>query len=289
MSRTLQGIVVVLLALAIILSCTFVGNKMTDPATYTHTIEVLDRNRTTVLGLSAASAAASAAVSTLPDDMCSSIAEQLSEFTSWFMMILGFIYLEKYLLTILGAVACYGLFPLGLGSLLVDRFFPKASLRSVGVKFVILGLAVLLAIPASVWISDQIHAVYSKSIEITVESANAVSENLFDDTEEGTEEKSTVIDKAKNLLSDVTGSVAKVIEQFKNVLNRFIEAIAVMIVTTCLIPILVIVFFVWIVKTLFNVPIVVPTQFIKPKKAKYSREERLPRNDKKELPERVNE
>ena len=149
MSRTLQGLVVVLLARAIIFSCTFVGNKMTDPVTYTHTIEVLDRNRTTVLGLSAASAAASAAVSTLPDDMCSSIADQLSEFTSWFMMILGFIYLEKYLLTILGAVACYGLFPLGFGALLVDRFFPKSSLRSVGVKFVILGTAVLLTIPST--------------------------------------------------------------------------------------------------------------------------------------------
>ena len=199
------------------------------------------------------------------------------------------VYLEKYLLTILGAVACYGLFPIGLGALLVDRFFPKASLRSIGVKFVILGVAVLLAIPSSVWISDQIHAVYSKSIEITVDSANAVSDNLFDETADATEEKSTVIDKAKDLLSDVTGSVAKVIEQFKNVLNRFIEAIAVMIVTTCLIPILVIVFFVWIVKTLFNVPIVVPTQFIKPKKGKHSREERLPRDDRRELPERVSE
>ena len=145
-----------------------------------------------------------------------------------------------------------------------------------------------------VWISDQIHAVYSKSIEITVDSANAVSDNLFGETTEEAEEESTDIDKAKELLSDVTGSVAKVIEQFKNVLNRFIEAIAVMIVTTCLIPILVIVFFVWIVKTLFNVPIVVPTQLINPKKAKHSIRDkssgadRLPHEEKKELPEFVN-
>lgn len=289
MSKTLQGIVVILLAFAIILSCTFGVNKMTDPATYMHTIEVLDRNRTTVLGLSAASAAASAAVSTLPDDMCSSIAEQLSEFTTWFMMILGFIYLEKYLLTILGALACYGLFPIGFGALLINRFFPKNSLRSVGMKFVILGAAVLLAIPSSVWISDQINEVYSKSIEITVESANAVSENLFGETAEATEEGSTVIDKAKELLSDVTGSVAKVIEQFKNVLNRFIEAIAVMVVTTCVIPILVILFFVWIVKTLFNIPIIVPTQLIKPKKAKHSREDRLPHSNRRELSEQVSQ
>ena len=289
MSRVLRGIVVVVLALAIVLSCTFVGQKLTDPATYAHTIEVLDRNRTTVLGLSAASAAASAAVSTLPDDMCSSIAEQLSEFTSWFMVILGFIYLEKYLLTILGAAACYVLFPVGCGAFLIDCFFPKNSLKTFGARLVILGLVLTLVIPGSVWISDQIHAVYSESIEITVESANAVSDNLFGETDvEETEGKTTVIDKAKELLSNMTGSAAKVIEQFKNVLNRFIEAIAVMIVTTCLIPVLVILFFVWVVKTLFNIPIVVPTQLMKPKRIKHTRRAELTNEDKQELLAPVN-
>ena len=47
----------VFLAMVIILSCTVGGNKAADPATYSHTIEVLDKNRSTVLILSAASAA----------------------------------------------------------------------------------------------------------------------------------------------------------------------------------------------------------------------------------------
>ena len=38
-------------------------------------------------------------------------------------------------------------------------------------------------------------------------------------------------------------------------LNNFIEALAVMIVTSCVIPILVLMFFVWLVKTLLNVEI----------------------------------
>lgn len=40
------------------------------------------------------------------------------------------------------------------------------------------------------------------------------------------------------------------------------------IVTTCLIPLLVIVFFVWIVKTLFNVQIILPASIPKPKRHK---------------------
>ena len=59
MAKYLRMAEIIVLALAIILSCTIVGEKLTDPATYSHTIQVLDQNRTTVLGLSAASAAAS--------------------------------------------------------------------------------------------------------------------------------------------------------------------------------------------------------------------------------------
>ena len=93
MARNVRTAIIAVLALTIILSCTFLGNRLTDPATYSHTIEVLDKNRSTVLGLSAASAAASAAVSALPDDICSPLAQEISEFTTWFLLILSVIYL----------------------------------------------------------------------------------------------------------------------------------------------------------------------------------------------------
>lgn len=254
---------ILILAAAIILSCTLMGAKLTDPSSYSHTIEVLDQNRTTVLGLSAASAAASAAVSALPSDVCSPLAEQLSEFTTWFLLILSVVFLEKYLLTIFGFAACYILIPAGCGALLADCFFPSRFLRSVGPKLVAFGMALLLVIPTSVWVCDQINAIYSKSIELTVQSANAVSEELTKETPAG-EESTAVIDEAKSLLGDLTGSVAGVVGQFRTVLNRFIEATAVMIVTNCLIPIFVILFFAWIVKTLFNVQIILPPSPVKP-------------------------
>lgn len=268
MAKYLRIVGACVLALTIILSCTVVGNKLTDPATYAHTIEVLDHSRTTVLGLTAASAAASAAVSALPDDTCSPLAQEISDFSGYFMLILSVIYLEKYLLTILGAAACYILIPVGCSALLVNCFFTKGMLQSIGTKLLVFGAAVLLVIPTSVWVSDQINAIYSESIEITVQSASAVSENLISEVSDESEENTTVIDEAKELLGDLSGSVARVVEQFKNLLNRFIEATAVMIVTTCLIPVLVIVFFAWIVKTLFNIQIVFPTHLPKPKRLK---------------------
>ena len=266
MTKQLRTAYVLILTLAIILSCTFIGNKLTDPATYSHTIDVLDQNRTTVLGLSAASAAASAAVSALPDDICSPLAQEISEFTTYFLLILSVIYLEKYLLTIFGAVACYALIPVGCSALLTNCFFHRSIFRSIGTKLLAFSAALLLVIPTSVWVSDRINDIYTKSIEITVESANAVSDNLIGEMTGENEENTTVIDEAKAILGDVSGSVAGVIDQFKNVLNRFVEATAVMIVTTCLVPILVILFFVWIIKTLFNIPIILPAHLPRPKK-----------------------
>jgi len=266
MTKHIRIATLIILALAIILSCTVVGNKLTDPASYSHTIEVLDNNRKVVLGLSAASAAASAAVSALPSDVCSPMAEELSEFTTWFMLILSILYLEKYLLTIFGSLTCYILFPLGFGALLVHCFFPRAFLRSLGTKLVAFGVALLLVIPTSVWISDQINAIYSESIEITVQSADVVSDSLIGAADEDNMENASIIDEAKAILDDASNSVAGVIEQFKNVLNRFLEATAVMLVTSCLIPLLVILFFVWLIKTLFNVQIIVPAPPMKPKR-----------------------
>lgn len=264
MGKCFKMAAILILALTITLSCTLLGTKLTDPASYSHTIEVLDRNRTTVLGLSAASAAASAAVSALPSDICSPLAEQLSEFTTWFLLILSVVFLEKYLLTIFGFAACYLLIPAGCGALLANCFFPTRFLQSIGPKLIAFGAALLLVIPTSVWVSDQINAIYSKSIEMTVESANAVSENLTGEMTDGTGESTAVIDEAKSILGDLSGSVAGVVDQFRNVLNRFIEATAVMIVTNCLVPIFVILFFAWIVKTLFSVQIVLPAAPMKP-------------------------
>lgn len=262
MAKKLQIAFVVILAVAIVLSCTLVGTKMTDPATYSKTIQVLDKSRTTVLGLSAASAAASAAISALPSDLCTPLAEQLSEFSTWFLLILSVVFLEKYLLTIFGFAACYLLIPAGCTALLINFFFPARFLQSIGPKLLALSAALLLVIPTSAWASQQVNSIYSASIEITVESANAVTENLTGEMADG--ESTAVIDEAKTILGDLSGSVAGVIDQFRYILNRFIEATAVMIVTNCLIPILVILFFAWIVKTLFHVPVVLPMHPGKP-------------------------
>ena len=65
-----------------------------------------------------------------------------------------------------------------------------------------------------------------------------------------------------NVVKTVTGKAKEWIDKLTTQLNNMIDAIAVMIVTTCVIPILVIAFLIWIVKMLFSVNINIDTKKI---------------------------
>ena len=50
----------------------------------------------------------------------------------------------------------------------------------------------------------------------------------------------------------------ELVESVKNALSVFIDAVAVLIITTCIIPVAVILFFVWLIKMLFGIEIKKP-------------------------------
>ena len=56
----------------------------------------------------------------------------------------------------------------------------------------------------------------------------------------------------KNGVNKVTESVTTTVSNIEGMLNKFIENIAIMLVTACLIPVLVLLFFVWIIKVILQ-------------------------------------
>ena len=140
-----------------------------------------------------------------------------------------------------------------------------------GVKILIFGLAVYAVIPVSVHVSQLIYNTYQESIDTTL----AETENLISQTE-GNAQSSTesnqnsgdegffagLVDKAKDTIEQAKDTASIATEQFKYMLNKFIDGLAVLIVTTCLIPILVMVFFVWIVKMILGTAITQPAAMV---------------------------
>ena len=245
-----------LLALALV-SFFPVAQKMSQPQTFSHAIESLDKKQETVLELTAASTAASAAITLLPGDAATPIAEKLADLSGYFLIVLCAIFLEKYLLTIMAGAAFRVLLPLACVLLAASLFFCRDTLRMIAKKLALFGLALVLIIPTSVWVSDTIEDTYRASIGATIESAKQTTDAIGEATDDNVDS-----DTKTGLFSKVTEGISSAataaVDKLKHVLNDFLEALAVMLVTSCLIPVLVLVFFVWLVKLFLGVDLPAP-------------------------------
>lgn len=217
------------------------------------TIKYLDEKKTTALELSASATAVSTLITLAPGDDGTPVANKLMDLAGYFLIVVSAIYLEKYLLTILGALTFKWLIPLSMLALAV-YFGSKRSFLEIGVKIFIFGLAIYAVIPVSVHVSKMIYSTYQESIDATIDEANDLadeSEAAKDDDKDSKKSKdseSSFIDKAKDAVNSVKNTLSVTADSVKNMVNKFIDGLAVLIVTTCLIPVLVIVFFIWLVK-----------------------------------------
>ena len=272
-----KKIIFALIPIVIALLSFFVIARFTSSTEFNaKTIQSLDDKKTTVMELAAASTAASAAITLIPGDVGTPIANKLADLSSYFLIVLCAIYLEKYLVTITGYAAFKILVPIACVFFSGYLLWRKEILRVVAQKFLLFGLAVYLVIPASVKVADMIETTYASSIESTIETAKQTT----DEIESETGENGQVDDKSSNeksqsdsdsdskenaggffsgLFNKVQEGVSTATANVENVLNNFIEALAILLVTSCLIPILVLIFFVWLVKMLLGLNIDIPT------------------------------
>ena len=272
-----KKILFALIPIVIALLSFFVIARFTSSTEFNaKTIQSLDDKKTTVMELAAASTAASAAITLIPGDVGTPIAYKLADLSSYFLIVFSAIYLEKYLVTITGYAAFKILVPIACVFFSGYLLWRKEILRVVAQKFLLFGLAVYLVIPASVKVADMIETTYASSIESTIETAKQTT----DEIESETGESGQVDDKSSNeksqsdsdsdskenaggffsgLFNKVQEGVSTATANVENVLNNFIEALAILLVTSCLIPILVLIFFVWLVKMLLGLNIDIPT------------------------------
>ena len=167
------------------------------------------------------------------------------------------IFLEKYLLTITSYVSFTILIPaacaLGIAALFSEKL--RAALGKLAWHVLLFALAIAFVIPAGVKVSSMIEDTYRVSIEETIANAEQTTEDIQSATsgEADESEKSGLSGLFSKVTEGISGAVNDAVEQPKTVLNRFIEALAVMLVTSCLIPILVLLFFAWLVKLMLGI------------------------------------
>ena len=248
MNNTAAKVAICIALIAIALVSFFpIAQRYTSPDRYTDYVVSIDDKTETVLKLMAVSTVTSAGITAIPGDTATPIAEKLADFSEYFLLILCMLYAEKYLLTIIPYGVFKGLVPLVCALFCVGLFWNGQTLRRQGFKLLLIAVALLLVIPLSVRTSDMIYSTYQDSIDSTIASAEALTE----ETEElAAAEDTNMLDRILNRINETTEGM---VDKASTVLNRFVETLAVMIVTSCLIPILVLLCFLWIVKQLTGV------------------------------------
>ena len=122
----------------------------------------------------------------------------------------------------------------------------REKLRRLAAKLIAFGLIIYLLVPCSIVLSTAIENTYQDSIDETIQNARENTEAVEKSASD--QEDQSAWDK---LVSKFEGGVSGLVKQFEKTLSSMLEAIAVLIVTSCLIPILVLVMLVWIAKMIF--------------------------------------
>ena len=288
--NTTKCIIAILLIIIGSVSFASVSKVASKPENHKTTIASLDDKKETVLELTAATTATSALITLLPGDTATPIAEKMADLSTYLLVVLCAVFLEKYLVTITGYAAFRYLIPAACVLFLINLAVNNETIRKLASKLLIFGLAIFVLVPASVKMSDLIENTYRAQIESAMEEAKETQDIVGDvsdrestteaasDTQSDRKEQSAnndttsdsgvfgFLDKAKDAISNAKDSVndavsnvavssEELVKKVENTLNRFIEAVAVMIITSCVIPILVMVFFFWLIKILLEVEV----------------------------------
>ena len=266
-----------------LLSFTVLGKYASAPESHQATIASLDEKKATVLELTAATTATSALITLLPGDIGTPIAEKVADLSGYLLIVLCAVFLEKYLVTITGYAAFKIFIPAACVLFAANMMARNRSVDKLARRLLIFGICIFLVVPASVKVSDLIETTYQSQIDATLEDAKSTQEMLenssaaqqeMEQAQQGTDQNtaqqetgiSGIFDKAKDALSsakdsvttaveNVTISSEELVQKVQNSLNHFVEAVAVMLITSCVIPILVLLVFFWLIKVLLDVDI----------------------------------
>ncbi len=258
MNRILEDknrlILAAVLLLAGVLSFTLIHDLYLKWSYIKYAITYLDNKANTVLALTGASTSASVAITMIPGDIGTPIATQLASISSYSIIVLAAVHLEKYLITMAALLGLRILIPAACVIAAVNEVFLKrTSFSSLSKKLCVFAIALVLVVPASVYLSTTIEKTYDEDVMLSIEQTKKEADEIRNTLEQSDQ---SLWDK---VVSTLSGGTREVLGKFENSLNNFVEAISVMLITACVIPIMTFAVLLWLIKALFQIDLRPPS------------------------------
>ena len=253
-------VVIVLCVLVMGISFFGIAPKLEKIETYRGITKSLDEKRASVIEISGALVGLSIAVAAVPGDATTPIATQVAQLNSYLVMALGAIMLEKFLLPIIGMITWRILIPAA--ALLLALYFAlnKKVFLGVALRVAIIGLIFFLLIPVGIKVGDIVDESFGTKnlIERVKADIAEIDADAKDSKEEGSEQKTggnlldKLLDQGQEVLKNVSNNGTKILEKAKATIGEIMDAVAALVITSCAIPIGILIIFVVVIKALFS-------------------------------------
>ena len=297
-------IISIILIVVMVVSFFLLAGKMSVPETYENSIEYLGEKEKQVFVLTSSAVVASTALSFLPGDDATPLANELMNMVEFFGIVLGAIVVERYCLTAIGYIVFRIIIPIGCITAILGLFVENKSIQLFAKKLLIYGLILFLMVPSSVRLAQMIDEVQGFSTESTVNLLEDIPGVQVDDqnteidqsqeenqgkkgglfkkkpdnqnsAEAETESQLGIKDAISGAIHNAfsfLGNCSEVIVEksqeamnaAKNLLNDILEKLVILFVTACIMPLFVIILFLWATKGIMGIEVPMPTRLPKP-------------------------
>lgn len=240
----------ILLIAVCLLSFLWVSRVATDNAIFTQMNKTIDNKEQNVMALSAGTMGMSVAITLIPGDTGTTLAEKLSDMSGYMFLVLIGLYLEKILLLLSGTIAFRVLIPIGCIFCLYHLFFDRGFAWRLGVKMIVFGIAVFALVPTSVWVTQKIDNSSNVSVEQRVEESSKKAEQIAKKAKKETSKN--ILDKIGNA---ITTGMDNTINSAKTYFKNTMDIVAAMVVTSFVIPVLTLLILLFLFKSIWGIQI----------------------------------
>ena len=220
-------------------------------------LESVEESSNTVMKFSAATLSTSLAISALPDDFATPLADSLADMNIYFIAILVMLHFEQLLIRYGVKLAFAIAIPAACGIGILSILLKKDLLKGIAARVAVLGLAVALVVPCSTHITNYIAADLTAYVENTIADTEDGADKLNEAMEGGAEEQ-TIFEKLSDLFQTAINDMSNLMAHFQNTIRKCMNSIAILILTNCLMPIVNFFILKWILKETFHIAIPMP-------------------------------
>ena len=220
-------------------------------------IESVEESSNTVMKFSAATLSTSLAISALPDDFATPLADCLADMNIYFIAILVMLHFEQLLIRYGVKLAFAIAIPVACGIGILSILLKKELLKGIAARVAVLGLAVALVVPCSTHITNYVAADLTAYVENTIADTEDGADKLNEAMDGGTEEQ-TIFEKLSDLFQTAINDMSNLLTHFQNTIRKCMNSIAILILTNCLMPIVNFFILKWILKETFHIALPMP-------------------------------